>query len=476
MNILDEAFNPHGIFFEYVCEKNFLDDQNLVENGLSIANFCLWNEVPRADDGITIYISKGFLAPSAFRGLASGITGEFMLLNEPVGNNEIIESTTVIHEMGHLFGLFHMFHGSTQNLAIWDHPFLPECSDDPSENLCESPFICSYSEAFFNCQTGIDEVDLFECAEDMTNGSIAGDYIPDTPPSHRLANQALSLECEGVIDRLIFNDPDGNSNFPQILDPQGNFYNPDWTNFMSISTPECRDHFTSNQITVMKNHIAGHPNLANVQVNDPEPRCACTFDSQIFIESPTNWFQVIVDEGLSFTELADREIVVNDQLFLNLNYNFRGVDFRMGPDAEIIIEDGASISTDISTTSGLRTKFRPCSSEETWNRILVENGGRLALRNADIYGGTNQVIANSGSALFVDNCVMLDATDHAIQVHGNVVTGDPQAILCRDTKITRAKNGILISENPNNHLIDNVQIGDSPEAVSYTHLTLPTKA
>ena len=94
----------------------------------------------------------------------------------------------------------------------------------------------------------------------------------------------------------------------------------------------------------------------------------------------------------------------------------------------------------------------------------MENGGRLALRNADIYGGTNQVIANSGSALFVDNCVMLDATDHAIQVHGNVVTGDPQAILCRDTKITRAKNGILISENPNNHLIDNVQIGDSPEA------------
>lgn len=157
--------------------------------------------------------------------------------------------------------------------------------------------------------------------------------------------------------------------------------------------------------------------------------------------------------------MADREIVVNDQLFLNINYDFRGVLFRMGPDAEIIIENGTNISTGISPTSGQRTTFTSCSTEKTWNRILVEDGGSLALRDVDIYGGTDQVVANDGSALFVDNCVMLNAANYAIQVLGDVETGNPQAILCRDTKITAAKNGILIAKSPNNHLIDNVEIG-----------------
>ncbi len=467
ISILDDAFNPHGIYFEYVCEKNYLDNQNLADNGSSGANFCLWSEIPRAADGITIYIAKGFELLPGYRGRASGITGDFMVLQEGVGNNNsVIESTTIIHEMGHLFGLFHMFHGSTQNQAIWDHPAYDEiCNDDPAGNLCESSFICRYSESFINCQTGMIEVDLLECAEDMTNGGIAGDYIPDTPPSHqRIENEALSFECEGRIDRIVYNEVDGgNPNFPQILDPQGNFYNPDYTNFISIasspSSLDCRDHFTPNQITVMKNHILGHPNLSHVRVLDPEPRCACTYDSQIFIESPTNWSQVIVDEGLSSIGLADREIVINDKLFLDTDYDFRGVIFRMGPDAEITVENETSISTGISSSSETRTTFMSCSPEKTWDRILVKSGGRLALQDADIYGGTNQIMANNGSALFIDNCVMLEAANYAIQIEGNVQTGNPQEIFCRNTRIRRAKNGILIAQSPNNHLIDNVEIG-----------------
>jgi hypothetical protein len=105
------------------------------------------------------------------------------------------ESSTLIHEFGHLFGLFHTH-------KVWD---------GKKENVRRS-----------NCYT-------------------AGDFLCDTPADPNLDNEVdatleNSDECEYIGDKK---------------DDKGMPYQPDVQNFMSYSYYGCRSRFTNGQISVI---------------------------------------------------------------------------------------------------------------------------------------------------------------------------------------------------------------------------------
>lgn len=142
------------------------------------------------------------------------------------------------------------------------------CQPNTEGYGCGEEIICEWSESFYNCSTRQEEYDLYECAEDSQNGDVAGDYIPDTAPSHRYVEQKTWDDCEVDPDIVITTSPVGSSVYPPLLDPEGNIYLPDVSNFMSI-TPikECRNNFTPNQVTVMKNQIGFGSNTSSFNGN-----------------------------------------------------------------------------------------------------------------------------------------------------------------------------------------------------------------
>jgi len=169
--IMDNAFNPKGIFFEYKCTTSqnlYLNNTDRYLNGGVSSQFCGWydNSIVKHSDGIDIYIVYG--SSTGFAGRASSIPGSFIVLNSgDVGSsqelNEKIESSTIVHELGHLFGLLHMYHGSTQNEAIWENGCdnLPLSDDWP---ICRA-FECQFSGSSIDCTSGEILVDEDECAE-----------------------------------------------------------------------------------------------------------------------------------------------------------------------------------------------------------------------------------------------------------------------------------------------------------------------
>lgn len=286
ISIIDNAFNPIGIHFEYDCSTNYLDDTHFVTYGADNLHFCDWDNVQMHEDGIDIFIITGFTNTiTSFSGRANAIPGQFIVLKGGSGTedrNTQIENNNIVHELGHIFGLLHMFHGSTQNPELWDHIEFDDCISDPYNVPCRNGSLCVWSESSVNCISGIEEYDVNECAEYYTdendnNSDIAGDYIPDTPPSHKKIELKGTIDCENTSE-FVFNDPSSNKPFYPLIAPPNayydddtgewvNLYEPDITNYMSYNPyTDCMDHFTPNQVTVMKNHIASHPVLQPFKV------------------------------------------------------------------------------------------------------------------------------------------------------------------------------------------------------------------
>jgi len=465
-SILDNAFNTNGIFFEFVCDDIFYDNTERANNGALNSEWCTWFDVdnsgesivPRHSDGVDIFIVSGFHSGS-FSGRVSSIPGKFLVLNggnqsEAVQNSKI-ESTTIIHELGHLFGLLHMSHGSNQNPNIWGGLTGVTCYENPTVPVatsCQRDFVCPTS-SFLNCATGNYISDVYECAEDLSNGAVAGDYIPDTPPSHAFVESAFDIDCFFNPQWNIFNDPDQKPTYPLIVDPEGNRYDPDGSNYIStVGNKECRDHYTLNQWTVMKSHIGSHPKLADVISIKGEYTCDCDYDRIIYLKDDIRWSDVILSENLDPSALEDFEIIVESTLFLDVDYSFAGVNFTMRENAEIDIINNANISIK-KDQNDKRSVLMTCDNR--WRGIKVTSGSSLSFTDTDIYETLRAIDAENASSLIIDNVVFIEAAIYAIKIVGDVPMSYDRV------KVIGATVAVFIKNSPQYYNITNSEISDA---------------
>ena len=127
---MDAEFNPHNIFFDYDCDVSIIADDYLHGlQGFDKAHVqCAWrNEATyKKPDGLNIYII-GQDAPNAgSAGLAGGILSNWLVVLGGHSKSDPglqMEQSTLPHEIGHCFGLFHLHYGCTKNGLVHNPPF-----------------------------------------------------------------------------------------------------------------------------------------------------------------------------------------------------------------------------------------------------------------------------------------------------------------------------------------------------------------
>jgi len=421
---IDGVFNPQGIFFEYVCENKYFNNTHRLQSGTGGDNQSLWCEwydpsIPTHSDGIDVFIIAGNSITGA-NGRVSGIPCDFIVLAGGNSSNvqnqyDNIEGTSIIHELGHGFGLLHMFHGATQNPNLWPNGYGGGCSNLFATNPCDRQFSCPASSSFVNCSTSpvSTDTDATECAESSTNGNVAGDYIPDTPPSHFYADRRGLVNCQ-YNSITLYNHPDNLpiQGAPLLLDPDGNEYEPDVTNFMCITSSKgCRDHFTTDQWTVMKNHIDGHPALQNIKSTNGELICDCDYENIIYLRETKNWSTVIAEQGISSSQLSDFEIVIEENLIINQDYTFDNVKFTFTTDSELFIDNSDVV---FQSNANGRTSLSSCQGR--WNGISINGNSDVSISATDIDNTKNAITSNSGSDLTIDDVNISNTSQTGIVV------------------------------------------------------------
>ncbi len=165
---LNRDFNQHGIFFSLAC-INYIDNDNLYY-GSALPNAISASSPHSRNDGINIYLIPFAAFPYAVSGTNLGLAGG-------IGSTNAFytffksDDKTISHEMGHVLGLFHTFHGSCNESVL---PDLPEFTGPTPTTNC-------LTRGDFVCDTEADDRSYLPLP---TNISLCGDAPDDcTPPT-----------------------------------------------------------------------------------------------------------------------------------------------------------------------------------------------------------------------------------------------------------------------------------------------------
>ncbi|WP_417443655.1 PKD domain-containing protein [Joostella sp.] len=184
---LNFYFNQINIDF-FVCGNNtVIDDDDL---------YTFREDTEEDDDEVLLYdggyikdniVNLVFTDLQPLNGYAYYPGGKDLIV---MRNSVAANGTTIVHEMGHFYGLLHTHENADGN-------------------------------------DGPETIELV----DGSNCSTAGDKICDTPADPDLTGKMSGCEYTGTVQ-----------------DPNGDFYNPDVTNLMSYATRNCRDKFSVEQL------------------------------------------------------------------------------------------------------------------------------------------------------------------------------------------------------------------------------------
>ena len=193
LEILDQDFNPHNIFFVWDCDIDYIDSDYYHDN-IAIS---IYFQNPHTD-GIDIYLQPPHPGLPGGQGRASGIPGERLYLFGSIGGFPLALSHAFSHEVGHCLGLYHTHHPND--------PFASGCDELVNQSNCSS----------------------------------CGDFVCDTPADPNI-NFNVDNDCEWT--------DSGN-------DANGDPYAPDEENIMAYTDLGCMDYFTEGQAERMRLVIA----------------------------------------------------------------------------------------------------------------------------------------------------------------------------------------------------------------------------
>jgi Pregnancy-associated plasma protein-A len=320
---LNAAFNEHKIYFIWDCGVDYINVVNAyydaIDPGTAVFTAAPFITPPHSNtDGIDIYFFPDHPSPIPIgAGLAEDIGGKKFYVT---GNYTLppfesrIRSHVVSHEMGHCLGLLHTHNNGS---------LLPTTGDEYVDQIAHPG----------NCL-------------------IAGDCICDTPADPNMEYSVNYPNCE-------WTDSDEDSD--------GNPYQPSTTNIMSYTHDECYEEFTVGQGKRMRNAIASHPVLMQVQ-------------EKVVITTNTTWDVNNTPGGVKII-MGTLEIEATATLTVQA-----GVTVRFGQHSRLIVKPGARLilrGTLTSNPCGNGCVYSNCGN--TWGGVEVR-GASGAAQNATNQG------------------------------------------------------------------------------------------
>lgn len=381
-NLITETktiFESHSIFLRS-CNLNegseiYFDDSDELYSTDEVGDICNFDSFC-FEDGLNVFLieSEGILGAASIRG------------NKCFINVTDIESSVpvICHEIGHVFGLFHVSGGRPQSHQKVGGTVAWQCDDQDGVNAARNRFTTCDGNSFTRFFP-------FELV-DGSNGGTSGDFVQDTPADIDL-NMSLcddspytncnlnEVNCSGLED-------------DQRKDPACNELSPDWFNYMKtatgINSSRCFNHFSTGQVSRMHGVIEMFLDFM-ILPEFPTPNIPCTLC----------WEGDDSDPCLPCTTLEENEILItNVNNTLNENIVHGEVIVTSGatliidnaivftPNSKISVKPGAKL---IVEGNGLLTK---CPDAEYWQGIVIEGlnnyilgtgtGGEVEIRN----GGT----------------------------------------------------------------------------------------
>ena len=253
-----EAYDPLGIHLLWDGNINYIDDENLYQSLYNDNNF---TSLPNHIDGVDIYFydnNQVALGTANFNNTQLKVGG--ISYDDATDNGvAIFIRDAIVHELGHIFGLYHTFHG-----YVFDPNF---------PNACQE-------------LVNGDAYNRFYC----------GDYVQDTPADYPNSNDYIDQDC---------------NYFGDIEDPAGDQYQPLTNNYMSYTKPGCFSSFTPKQKNRMKNSLGFFSQLQPTQtqnytyIRGPKSICDVPFNDGIYDVYSHNL------NGLTFVTSPNLSIVTN---------------------------------------------------------------------------------------------------------------------------------------------------------------------
>lgn len=214
---LNDAFSEAGFVFN-ACSPNYITYTKPIRYSIHPTSneFFIANETaqPRA---LNIYFT-----PDAVRGSGESVCGWASFPGEyyqsgknwiVIRNDCAINGSTIIHEVGHYFNLYHTHQNENARLGITEQELADtsNCGDGVGDELCDTP------------------------AEPYRGGNGINGIV----------NEECLILCE-------YKDINDNLYIPGLDNQQNNSIDGTNYNYMSYAPYECRNHFTEEQINRMK--------------------------------------------------------------------------------------------------------------------------------------------------------------------------------------------------------------------------------
>lgn len=315
---------------------------------------------------------------------------------------------TATHEVGHYFNLFHIW-GDDQDAD-------PDEDCDGTDNVDDTP---NQNQANFGCPT----FPHISC-NNGPNGDLFYDFMDYCD------DDCLLMFTNGQSDRMIASLLNGRHGLIEgyVSDISVELHNTDpicgIPNGSLIANVRCGEPpyeylWSNNETTqTIENLSAGTYSVTVTDAVGNTAEATISLEEEIIIpgEQPL-WSQAIEHYHLSPTDLYQRNVFIEKELIMDVDYSFWGVNLGFANESQFTIAEG--ITTNTNSYYSNQTIFKPCEGE--WKGISLNSNSKLNLLNSEILNATKGISALSNSELNLNNCSIVGEIGNiGIEMEGDV--------------------------------------------------------